>query len=417
MLRVGLTGGIACGKSHVLARLGAAGLRTLDLDRIAHEVMAPGGGAYEDVVAAFGPGILAADGTVDRKALGHIAFGDAAARARLNAIVHPRVREEEARRADAYAADAGAVFVTDAALLVESGGHLRFDRLVVVHCSEAEQLRRLMARDSLDEAAARARIAAQLPLAEKRRFAHFDVDTGGSVEATSAEADRLAAVLRKLAASRRTGTRVALERAVGAIVHGPSRGPRGLDPRVLLTEIAGAGGIEMERVARLLAPPHEGPWYRAARAREPGPPPATLAAPAVLWSLARSGPDPDFVCAAMASLARLTHREPAAVADAVLFALALEASFGAGGWASAAQPPEAWRDRAAAWGGGRPSGRLDPVFGAAAQHASSPAAARTACALGGGDPDLAGILVGTAVGAPPSAAPGGLVADLERLLR
>ncbi|HEY2946548.1 MAG TPA: dephospho-CoA kinase, partial [Vicinamibacteria bacterium] len=101
MLKVGLTGGIACGKSYVLRRLAAAGLGTLDLDAVAHDVMARGGTAHADVVNEFGSGILAADGEVDRQRLGDLVFADPDARARLNALVHPRVREEEARRAAA----------------------------------------------------------------------------------------------------------------------------------------------------------------------------------------------------------------------------------------------------------------------------------------------------------------------------
>src|SRR6185436_19631204 len=133
MLRVGLTGGIACGKSHVRARLAEHGLRTLDLDRIAHEVTARGGAAYGDVVRAFGRGVLAADGSLDRKALGALVFADGDSRGRLNAIVHPRVREEEARRADAWMDDLAAIVVSEAALLVEAGVHPRFDRLIVAH--------------------------------------------------------------------------------------------------------------------------------------------------------------------------------------------------------------------------------------------------------------------------------------------
>src|SRR4029079_11735128 len=121
-----------CGKSRVRRHLAAAGFGTLDLDGVAHEMIAPGGPAYDDVVAAFGRGILAADGTVDRKALGSRVFVDAAARAELNALVHPRVRDEEPRRAAAHEAAGGRVFVTDAALLVEAGVHLACERPVVV---------------------------------------------------------------------------------------------------------------------------------------------------------------------------------------------------------------------------------------------------------------------------------------------
>src|SRR5918994_5596592 len=104
MLRVGLTGGIACGKSYVAHRMAAAGLHVLDLDRVAYELTAPGGPAYHDVVRAFGPGVLAADGSIDRKALASRVFSDAEALARLNVLVHPKVKEEEARRPAALAA-------------------------------------------------------------------------------------------------------------------------------------------------------------------------------------------------------------------------------------------------------------------------------------------------------------------------
>src|SRR5262245_49087722 len=112
--------------------------------------MAPGGAAYDDVVRSFGASILGPDGAIDRRALGDVVFKDPAARARLNALVHPRAREEEGRRAAALGAAGATVIVSDAALLVEAGVHLRFDRLVVVHCPPEEQRRRLMERDGLD---------------------------------------------------------------------------------------------------------------------------------------------------------------------------------------------------------------------------------------------------------------------------
>jgi len=137
---VGLTGGIACGKSHVLGRLAGHGLHTLDLDAVARDVTAPGSPALQEISGAFGDGVLGPDGSMDRAALAAVVFADASARARLNAIVHPRVRAEEARRAAELAGRGAAVMVTDAALLVEAGVHLRFDRLVVVHCELGQQL-------------------------------------------------------------------------------------------------------------------------------------------------------------------------------------------------------------------------------------------------------------------------------------
>lgn len=418
MLRVGLTGGIACGKSHVLRRLAAAGLHTLDLDRVAHESMTPGGSAYDEVLKAFGPGILAPDGRVDRKALGALVFADAGARARLNAIVHPKVRLQEARWVRARAGEPGAVLVTDAALLVESGVHLRFDRLVVVHCSEAEQLRRLAERDGIDEAAARARIAAQMPVSEKRLFAHFHVDTSGRIEATDLTADGLAATLRELATSRGPRVEVPGERVLGCLLQGPDRGPRGLSPVRLVSVIAEAGGLEMERVAACLEPAPTGPWYRSGRRDEPGPGPETLAGALVAWALARGAHDPEFLVAAAASLARLTHADPAAVAGACLFAVSLQDVVTSGGIPEdLAERVGGWAPLAERWGGAPSSLALAPVVRAALRHGSSVAAAREDCRLGGGEPALAAALVGAAAGVTEAQAPRSLVESLRSLSR
>lgn len=357
-LRAGLTGGIACGKSRVLRRLAAAGFTTLDLDRIAHEVMAPGAAAYADVVEAFGPGILAPDQSVDRRRLGALVFADPAARARLNAIVHPRVREEEVRRAALAGGAEGTVVVTDAALLVEAGVHLRFDRLVVVSCPPEEQIRRIRQRDGLDEKSARARLDAQMPVEEKRRFAHLEVDASGSLEETDRAADGLAADLRRLAASRPAGIDVERERGVLAMLAGPRHGPRGLDPARVLLDIAAVGGLEMERVARLLVPPTDRPWYRAAGPQREGPGPETLAAAVVVWALSRGAPDPDFLAAAAASLARLTHTDGAAIAGACLFALALQETIVARGTSALGSSLAAWTGLARRWGGAAPPDRI-----------------------------------------------------------
>jgi dephospho-CoA kinase len=367
VLRVGLTGGIASGKSQVLARWRELGLDTVDLDRVAHGAIAPGGAAYADVVAAFGPAILNQDGTVDRKALGAVVFADATARARLNAIVHPRVRAEEARHAREASADA--VVVTDAALLVESGVHLRFDRLVVVHCGSEEQVRRVMARDGIDAAAARARVAAQMPPEDKVRFAHHVVDSSGPKAETLRAVDQLAEQFRELASSRPSRLAVSDERLLAAAAAAPS-GPGGLTAARLLEDIASAGGLEMERVARLLHPPASGPWYEAASSAPPAAPAWTLAAPLVAWCLERGGPDAEFTVAAAASLARLTHREPAAIADACLAALVVQQAL------TALRPrgaDAAMRALAARWGGAEPTRTLegDPALRAVLEGAAA----------------------------------------------
>jgi dephospho-CoA kinase len=421
MLRVGLTGGIACGKSQVLRRLAEGGVPTLDLDSVAHELMEPGGAAYEEVVAAFGGATLGPDGRVDRQALGARVFADPEARARLNAIVHPKVRAEEARRA-ALHSGRGALFVTDAALLVETGLHLRFDRLVVVHCAAEEQRRRLRARDGLTEEAATARLQAQMPIDEKRAFGHWRLDTSGTVAETNAKADRLARELADLAPSRPPTIELAPERALGLLVHGPARGPRGLDPLGLLAEITAVGGLELERIAAMLVPAGDGPWYRRARdgdARDPGP--ESLAGPLVLWALARGGADPPFLLSAAASLARLTHPDPESVAAAGLAALALlDVARGRAPLEGSQGRLEIWRAEAETWAGAPPPLEVEGALRAAFDHARHPEAARQAARSTGSDPGIAGALVGMAVGVAPEAAPAAArdaVRALERLGR
>ena len=322
MLRLGLTGGIASGKSSVAARLARAGFQILDLDRVGHEVIARNGSAYADVVSAFGPGVLAPDGQIDRRALGAIVFADPAARRRLNALVHPRVRAEERRALLAMGDEPGAVLAVEAAIIVETGQHLRFDRLLVAHCPPAEQLRRLQGRDRLDASAAAARLAAQMPVAEKRRFAHFEIDTSGTVAETETAVDRVAVELRALAARPVKRVELSPERAAGLVLGGHAEGPRGLTPLRLLREIVRAGGLEMESLACQLSPAPQGSWYEGARAGEqPGA--EVLVGPLVLWALARAGDDPDFTAAAAASLARLVHPEANRRTRTVLSALVL----------------------------------------------------------------------------------------------
>jgi dephospho-CoA kinase len=179
MLRVGLTGGLASGKSTVAGLFRTLGAFHVDADRIAHALMAPGGGAYGAVVARFGGGIVAADGTIDRRALASIVFADPSARADLNAIVHPLVRREITRTIEEHAAglDPAPVALVDAALLVESGIHRELDALIVAACRPETQIARAMARGGMTEAEARARIAAQAPLDVKRDAADYVIDT------------------------------------------------------------------------------------------------------------------------------------------------------------------------------------------------------------------------------------------------
>ena len=396
-LRIGLTGGIACGKSQVRARLAHAGLHTLDLDEVAHEVMAPGGSAYADVVAAFGPEVLDAAGAIDRKALGAVVFRDEGARQRLNGIVHPRVWAQETRFAARFSQESNSVVVTDAALLVESGLHLRFDRLVVVHCPPQVQMQRLMARDGIDEAAASARLRAQMPIEEKRLFGHYRVETAGSLEQTWAAADDLAREIQGLA--RRRAPLVALDRnqALGCLQHGPPLGPRGLSPTGVLAEISQRNGIAMEGLKFLLSPPASSVWYRAAQPDDKGPAPATLAGALVLWQLSRGVADEEPLLASMASVARLTHgADPAAIGNACVLALAmLDAAASAG---SKIEPLGSrlalWRSKAERWAGGAFPDALLPVLSAVEAHRGDVATARASAMSAGGDPDLAGALAG-----------------------
>ena len=210
MLRVGLTGGIATGKTTVAAILRELGCHLLDDDKIAHRLIEPGAAAYEDVVHEFGHDLLTPDGRVDRKKLGAIVFADAARLARLNAIVHPRVLEAQDRELDAIErAEPHAIAVVEAALLIEAGYAPRLDHLVVTWCTPEQQLARLTRQDAgrganrgltVDEA--RQRIAAQMPIDEKRQMADEVIDCSGSLEHTREQVVALVAKLKSLEADR-----------------------------------------------------------------------------------------------------------------------------------------------------------------------------------------------------------------------
>ena len=200
--RVGLTGSIASGKSTVARRLKDRGIPVIDLDKVGHEVLRRRHEAFEPVVAAFGEGILGPDGEIDRKKLGARVFADPLARERLNAIMHPKIRDEEARRVSAMAADGVTAVVTEAALLIETGQKERFDFLVVVGCHPDIQMARLLKRDGGTVEDAGRRLKAQLSFEEKKAQADFVIDTSGEKEHTLAEADRLAEEIKARAASR-----------------------------------------------------------------------------------------------------------------------------------------------------------------------------------------------------------------------
>jgi len=197
MLRLGLTGGIASGKSAVAAMLRDFGFSVLDADSLAHKLIEPGQPAYDEVLQEFGPSIADAGGRIDRAKLAAIVFGDRAKLDRLNAIVHPRVAEVISRQFEEWQRQGtrDAAFV-EAALIIEAGIHKTLDGLVVAWCEPEQQFERLRAR-GLSEAEARRRIAAQLPVEEKLRFATEKIDCSGSLERTRRQVEAFAARLRR----------------------------------------------------------------------------------------------------------------------------------------------------------------------------------------------------------------------------
>jgi dephospho-CoA kinase len=201
-LLVGLTGGIATGKSTVTALLAGPDVRVVDADALAREVVEPGTPAHAQIVADFGKEVLQPDGRLDRARLGEIVFPDAAKRKRLEAITHPAIRRRfEQIMADLEQAGFDGLLIWDAALLVESGGSKNMDRVVIVTTDPATQLARLIQRDGCTEEAARTRIASQMPLAIKARYGDYVIDNSGPREQTAA---RVREVYRSLLQDLRT---------------------------------------------------------------------------------------------------------------------------------------------------------------------------------------------------------------------
>ena len=197
MLKVGLTGSIAVGKSHVLAMLRELGCHVIDADQIARDVVAPGTAGLEAVVHEFGAEILNDSGALDRKRLGQIVFADETRLQKLNSLLHPIIiatQDEMIRELEAK--DPDGIVVIDAALMIESGGYKRLDKLIVVHCDREIQLQRLMKRDSLTREAALERISAQMPQAEKMKYADFLIDTSGDFANTRAQVETVFTQLR-----------------------------------------------------------------------------------------------------------------------------------------------------------------------------------------------------------------------------
>lgn len=184
-MKVGLTGGIASGKSFVGEALASHGCFLIQADRLGHEVLAPNGEAYAPVVREFGGRILTGDGTIDRRRLAALVFADAGLLTRLNALVHPAViRREESLASEFFAREPNGIAVVEAAILIETGSYRRFDKLILVFCAQEQQIERALRREGSVEADILARIGRQMPLEEKRKYANFVIDTSGTKEDT-----------------------------------------------------------------------------------------------------------------------------------------------------------------------------------------------------------------------------------------
>lgn len=184
--RVGLTGGIATGKSTVAGFFRARGIPVVDADQVARDVVEPGEPALEEIVKAFGTSVLNGE-ELDRKKLGGLVFGDESARKKLNAIIHPRIAMESQRQLSEVSKLDVPYVLYEAALLVENNIHAAFAALVVVSVPEQVQLKRLMERDASSVEAARARIASQMPLADKEALADFLVMNDGTLDDTEVQ--------------------------------------------------------------------------------------------------------------------------------------------------------------------------------------------------------------------------------------
>lgn len=191
MIHVGLTGGIASGKTTVCNLLQEKGCTILDADVVAHHLLLRGQRGYEPVVSAFGPGILGAEGQIDRRKLGALVFGNPILLERLNKLVHPDVIREIRAKLEAFERLARMRVVVDASLMIESGLHHDFQRLILVTCTLEQQVGRLMNRNGLSLEQAQQRIALQMPLEDKRVFATDIIDNSGTAENTRRQVDIL----------------------------------------------------------------------------------------------------------------------------------------------------------------------------------------------------------------------------------
>jgi dephospho-CoA kinase len=203
MLRVGLTGSIGVGKTFVTSIFSTLGCHTLDADVTAREVVLPGSPGLAAVAEAFGQHALNPDGTLNRQHIGEIIFANEEKRQSLNHILHPFIiaRQDEIMR-DWEHADPHGIGIVDAALMIESGGYRRFDKLIVVHCRPEVQLERLMLRNNLSRDEAERRIASQMPQEEKQKFADYLIDTSDGFELTEQRTAEVYNELRRIADKR-----------------------------------------------------------------------------------------------------------------------------------------------------------------------------------------------------------------------
>jgi dephospho-CoA kinase len=200
MLKVGLTGGYASGKSFVARRLNELGCHLLYADRLGHAVLEPSGEAYAPTLAAFGPEILTSESLIDRKKLASIVFSSPERLAQLNSFVHPAVFHlEEQTLAEWRRQDPNGIAVIEAAILIETGRYKVFDRMILTACDQETQIARGMERDHLTREEVLARLSRQMPLEQKRAFAHYVVDTGGPKEETARQVEVVFRDLQRLA--------------------------------------------------------------------------------------------------------------------------------------------------------------------------------------------------------------------------
>jgi dephospho-CoA kinase len=200
MLRVGLTGGLASGKSFVGNALAELGCHVIRADDLGHRVLLPGGEAYDAVVNEFGESILDDEGMIDRRRLGAIVFNDAERLHKLNGFVHPAVIHRETAMEDEIAKrDPDGIAVVEAAILDETGSYKRFQKLIVAACAPEQQIERAMRRDSYTKEEALARVRRQLPLEEKIKLADYVIDTSGTKEQTLKQVREVYESLRRLA--------------------------------------------------------------------------------------------------------------------------------------------------------------------------------------------------------------------------